>query len=261
MAVIVNPLPPPLIDVGLIPVPTAAPTKNQTLIFNGSNPVWAAPGTSFTFSNLSFTANAGVGGGTIGSTTSVLIGSGTWKAIGGISFTASYNNGPPTSANVTSSVTGWGTLAMTGTGKVGPTTNTVAVPYPSTVASNITFTLTASDGTDTDTDVDTFSFINNRYSGLTTKTSGFTSADVVALTAELSNSGSKTFTLTPGSGQYIVFASRTALGTRTFTVGGFTGGFNVPETVSVTNSAGFVENFFVYRSTNPNLGSTTVVVT
>jgi hypothetical protein len=53
-----------------------------------------------------------------------------------------------------------------------------------------------------------------------------------------------------GTGLYAFYCSPTRLGTRKFTYGGFTGGFEEPVTVSVTNSAGYTENYYVYRSTN-----------
>ena len=58
----------------------------------------------------------------------------------------------------------------------------------------------------------------------------------------------------------MVYALPTRLGTVTFTVGGFTGGFEAPETLSITNVNGYAENYYVYRSTNKNLGTVSVVV-
>ena len=43
-----------------------------------------------------------------------------------------------------------------------------------------------------------------------------------------------------------------------FKVGGFCGGFNCPETVSVTNSNGWTEDYYVWSSENSNLGAQTV---
>ena len=150
---------------------------------------------------------------------------------------------------------------MTGTGYVGPTTNTEAVAYPAAVAGTRAFALTATDGTDNSTSTITYTFVNRRFWGVSTKASGYTEADVEGLAGtELSNSGSKSFSSTTAAGEYIIWASRTALGTRTFTVGGFEGGFQAPETVSITNASGFTENYYVYRSTNSGLGTVNVVV-
>jgi hypothetical protein len=234
---------------GLTDVTLTSPAKNQALLFNGTQWVNAAQGASFSFSIASFTSTAGATG------TTVREGTGNWKAIGAMSFSATYNNGPATGGYVSHS--GWSNLNLAS--YTGPTVNAEAVPYPS-VGSTSTFVLHATDGTDSPTSTISYSFYNDRFWGYTTSTSGYTSSDVTGLAgSELSNSKAKTFSSTTGSGQYILWASPTRLGTVTFTVGGFAGGFQAPETVSVTNSAGYTENFYVYRSTNPNLGTVSVV--
>ena len=186
------------------------------------------------------------------------IGTGVWKSSGTISFTASYSNGPPTSSTVTYS--GWATpLSM-----VSPftsTTSIASVNYPA-VAGSVVFTLSSKKGASSASSSITHSFYNYRFWGTTTVASGYTEAEVEALSgSELSNSQSKTFSVTASAGQYIVYAYPSRLGTATFTVGGFSGGFKSPETVSITNSAGYTENYYVYSTVNSGLGSTTVVVT
>ena len=64
--------------------------------------------------------------------------------------------------------------------------------------------------------------------------------------------------ITAGASDYLWFCFPTRLGTVTFYVGGFEGGFESPTTVAVTNAGGFTENYYCYRSTNTNLGATTV---
>lgn len=188
----------------------------------------------------------------------LLIGTGEWKAAGGITFAATYTNGPSTGAYVSKS--GWSNLTMTGAGYVGPTNSGEAVNYPS-VAGTVVFTLHAGKGTETDTETITHTFYNYRMWGTSSTVTGYTEADIEGLAgSELSNSKAKTFTVVPGVNDYIVYAYPSRLGTATFTVGGFEGGFELPETVSVTNSSGYQENYYVYRSTNKNLGSTTVTV-
>jgi hypothetical protein len=153
-------------------------------------------------------------------------------------------------------------LTLTGAGYVGPTASAEAVTYPASVGGTKVFTLNATDGATSPTSAVTFSFVNRRFWGVSSVTSGYTEANVEGLAGtDLSNSGSTSVTVTAGPGQYIIFASRAALGARTFTVGGFAGGFGTPETVSITNASGFTEDYYVYRSVNANLGTTTVVVT
>jgi hypothetical protein len=78
----------------------------------------------------------------------------------------------------------------------------------------------------------------------------------------LQNSKTYTFSINAGSGEYVYYAYPSRLGTATFTVGGFANGFStIPSTLSVTNSNGYSENYYIYRSSNANLGSNTVVVT
>ena len=229
-----------------------SPIKNYTLLWNGTTAVWAEQGTSFTFSNASFTDNQ---------TATQEIGTGTFLAIGATSFTATYNNGPATSGSVqiVSGTTAWTSALDMGSPYTGPTASTEAVSYPASPTA-IRFRLTASDGTDTDTSDVTITLNNNRFWGVTSKTSGFTEADVEGLAgSELSNSKDKTFSNTAGAGEYILWASRKALGTVSFSVDGFSGGFQAPETVSITNASGYTEDFYVYRSTNLNLGTITVI--
>lgn len=217
--------------------------------FNGTSIVWAAYNASFSFAIASFSDAL---------SSTIEIGAGTWKAIGAITFTATYTNGPATGGYVSKS--GWSNLNMTNS-YLGPTSNAEAVSYPA-VAGTVQFTLNATNGTDSPTSVITHTFYNRRFWGVSTVTSGFTEADVEGFASnELSNSKAKTFTVAPGAVEYIVFAYPSRLGTATFTVGGFEGGFNPPETVSITNASGYTENYYVYRSANPNLGSTSVTTT
>ncbi len=226
------------------------PAKNDVVIWNGTEFVFAPYNTTFTFSISSFSD---------GQSSGQLIGSGVWKAVGALNFTAAYNNGPASGGYVSSSV--WtGSLTMANDYQ-GPTTNTEAVNYPISPGS-ISFVLHATDGETPLTSTITHIFYNYRFWGISTKTSGYTESDVEGLAgSELASSRADTFTVTPSVIQYILFASPVRLGACTFFVGGFEGGFESPETISVTNSAGFTENYYVYRSTNIDLGTTTVTVT
>ena len=217
--------------------------------WNGTQIVWAAYNATYSFSVASFSDSL---------SSTIEIGNGTWKSIGTITFIATYTNGPATGAYVSKS--GWTNLTMIGTGYVGPTSSVEAVSYPS-VAGTVVFTLNASKSSETGTLTITHTFVDDRYWGVSTKSSGFVAGDVTGLAGvELSNVIAKTFTVTASAGQYIVYAYPSRLGTATFTVGGFSGGFNSPETVSITNVSGYTENYYVYSSVNSGLGTTTVVV-
>jgi len=102
--------------------------------------------------------------------------------------------------------------------------------------------------------------IDPLYYGKTTKTSGFTESDIEGLTnSTITNDNTQVWnSITTGSGEYMLFAFPTRLGIPVFYVGGFAGGFESPETVSVTNINGYTENYYAWRSTNSNLGATVV---
>ena len=152
------------------------------------------------------------------------------------------------------------------------TTSIVAInsnmPYtknkcPGIFLINFIVNIESAQKTGTATKTITHTFNNDRYWGVNLISSGvYSSADIRALASnDLTNSIPATFTVNPGASQYIVYAYPSRLGTASFTVNGFTGGFNAPVTTSVTNASGYTENYSVYSSVNPNLGSTTVVVT
>jgi hypothetical protein len=102
--------------------------------------------------------------------------------------------------------------------------------------------------------------LNYLYYGKTTGTSGFSEADIEGLaTSTITNDHTQTWSaVTTGSGEYMLFSFPKRLGIPTFWVGGFEGGFESPETVGVTNVCGWTEDYYVWRSTNANLGSTVV---
>ena len=81
-----------------------------------------------------------------------------------------------------------------------------------------------------------------------------------SLTYELSDSKKRTITVQANTNQYIYYAVPTLFGTCTFTVGGFVGGFEKVGQYSYTNQYNHIEMYDIYKSENPNLGKTTVVI-
>lgn len=126
--------------------------------------------------------------------------------------------------------------------------------YVSDLASLGDHTLVSSSGNAT---------IDPLYYGKTTTTSGFSEADVEGLAnSEVTNDNTQVWdSVTTGASEYMLFAFPKRLGTVTFWVGGFEGGFGAPETVSVTNVNGYTEDYYVWRSENANLGATVVTTT
>lgn len=71
-----------------------------------------------------------------------------------------------------------------------------------------------------------------------------------------------TFNVTAGSGEYVWYAYRVLAGTPSFSVNDYNGGFQLAATgVAFTNASGFTEQYQIWRSDYPSLGSVTVVVT
>lgn len=102
-------------------------------------------------------------------------------------------------------------------------------------------------------------FTNNVYYGIGTEASNFDSNFITSLTTVLTTTSKYDFTVIPND-QYIYYAIPKGRGTVSFKVGGFEGGFENPETVSVINKSNYTEEYYVYRSTNKITGSTTVDV-
>jgi hypothetical protein len=106
----------------------------------------------------------------------------------------------------------------------------------------------------------TLSFYNGVYYGVITDGAALDSAAVLTLSKTLTNSRGRNFTVTCGDGQRIVYAIPTRLGTPTFKVGGFEGGFYKAATIDFTNASGYTENYDIWLSSNAGLGATTVEV-
>lgn len=131
-----------------------------------------------------------------------------------------------------------------------------------TLKQNTTYTYKATDEREATAQRSaTLSFLDKRYWGVGTVTEPdqVDSAFVLGLSgSELSSSKTKTFTVNAGAGQYIYYAIPASFGTPVFYVGGFEGGFDVINTFEFTNASGYKTNYNVWKSTNANLGNTTV---
>lgn len=83
---------------------------------------------------------------------------------------------------------------------------------------------------------------------------------VINLNRVLTTSKSITFSVNAAAGEYILFALPVSLGTPSFNVGGFEGGFTLVGSFDFTNSSNHTERYRLYRSVNAGLGSTKVTV-
>lgn len=105
----------------------------------------------------------------------------------------------------------------------------------------------------------TVPFYNGIYYGKSSSVS-YDAALISSLTKVLSDTRARTISVTAGDGEFIYYCIPTRLGTPTFTVNGFSGGFTKVATLSYTNPSGYTESYDIYKSDNDNLGSTTIVI-
>ena len=131
--------------------------------------------------------------------------------------------------------------------------------YTKGIFNTTTLNLTASDGKNSCSRSITFTYANRIFYGVS-NTSTYNVALLRSLSNTLSNSKARSFTVNAGSNQYIFYAVPTRLGGCKFAVHGFEGGFEKVATISYTNSQSYTESYDIYKSDNPNLGNTTVVV-
>lgn len=165
-------------------------------------------------------------------------------------------NKVPTSVSISS-----GSLAQTGSNVQN---GSLQFSFTSGIKSNTTFTLTATDAHNkTVTRTSAINFYHRKYYGVSSVSdaSNVNNAFVLGLSnSDLVSGRTGSFTVNAGAGQYIWFAVPATFGTPSFFVGGFEGGFNLIKTFDLTNASGNVTSYNVYRSTNANLGNTTVEV-
>lgn len=106
----------------------------------------------------------------------------------------------------------------------------------------------------------TISFCNGVYYGVGAAQDAYDSAFVRGLTKNLRSNKLTSVTVTAGAGEYIFYCLPKRMGTCTFKVGGFEGGFELVATMSFTNASGYTEEYYIYKSVNANLGKTTVSI-
>lgn len=98
-------------------------------------------------------------------------------------------------------------------------------------------------------------FQNKRYYGAAAEPTTTNSDFIKSLTGEFATSREKSFLATCDKGKYIWYAYPKRFGTARMGMGSFQGGFESPRTVSVTNSKGYTEDYYVYRSTESGIGT------
>jgi len=159
------------------------------------------------------------------------------------------------------------TQSITGVGVTPPTlvsTDRTANVVLTSLASNTVITLTADDVTGDAippvTSTLSIQFLNGIYYGKSTIPGTINSAFIQGLTKTLQATRNTNFSISTAANEYIWYAIPSTYGTPAFTTNGFNGGIDYITTISYTNILGHAENYDVYRSTNQNLGATTVGV-
>lgn len=169
----------------------------------------------------------------------------------------SFNAAPPVSElGSTQTITLAWTLNKTATSQnINGTPVTGNSKQYTGVTTGQSYTLNVSDGQTSASRTVSVSFANRVYYGAAENITG-----VTELTGILSNDPERTITVDAGAGEYIIYAIPARLGSVVFYVGGFEGGFEDPVEQTLTNRSGYAETYKIYRSTNANLGETTVEV-
>jgi len=140
------------------------------------------------------------------------------------------------------------------------------IAYPGSKNSSVTFTLGAT-GSDASfvTSTDSITFRNNNYRGVSTNT-GLTGGGLSTLTGFLDNNRQSSFTLNSSAGEFYYYAYPSSYGEADgdtdFNVGGFDGGFSLLHggATAHTNSEGFTETYYIYKSNQAGVGEKVIVV-
>lgn len=130
------------------------------------------------------------------------------------------------------------------------------------ITANRTFTLVATDARGAkSTKTTTVAFLNRAYWGVGPADATIDSAFLLGLAnSALTGTRARDLSVNAGAGEHIFYAIPAALGTPTFLVGGFEGGFSKVATIEHTNASGGKASYDVYMSGNAGLGQTTVTV-
>ena len=129
------------------------------------------------------------------------------------------------------------------------------------VSSDRTYTLRVTDERDAEATASvSIRFLNGVYYGVAENPEILDSAFILRLAKELSNTKGRTITVNAAEGQRIWYALPARLGDCSFAVGGFSGGFDLVDTIEFTNAYNYTEEYNVYASAKTGLGATKVVV-
>lgn len=131
-----------------------------------------------------------------------------------------------------------------------------------TITSNTSIVITATDERDAQASRTlNITFQPRAYWGVAQNKEIYDSADILALSeSALTSTRARNINVNAGEGEHIIYTIPSSFGTPTFKINGFEGGFVKVGTIYFANASGYSQNYDVYKSVNPNLGSTQVVV-
>lgn len=131
-----------------------------------------------------------------------------------------------------------------------------------TITSNTSIVITATDERNAQASRTlNITFQPRAYWGVAQNKEIYDSADILALSeSALTSTRTRNINVNAGEGEHIIYAIPSNFGTPTFKINGFEGGFVKVGTINFTNASGYSQNYDVYKSVNPDLGSTQVVV-
>lgn len=129
------------------------------------------------------------------------------------------------------------------------------------ITTNHSFTLNAVDERNTvSTKTTSINFVNGIYYGAASIPDIYDSSFILNLHKTLRASKLTLFTVDARENEYIYYCLPIRLGNCTFTVGGFTGGFELINTIDFINASGYSESYYIYKSVNEGLGVTSIQV-
>lgn len=181
------------------------------------------------------------------------------EAVESVSFSWSYNNGKePKTQLFGETPTQNGTFSGT---DIGTTARSKTIENKDGFTTNKSWRLSAVGDKGETTYKDAgITFLNGVYYGALEEPNIYDSAFILRLKKELRSGKKPSFEVTANKNEYIYYCLPTRMGKCSFSMGGFSGGFELVKTIEFTNGEGYKEDYYIYRSEQPNLGVSTVNV-
>jgi hypothetical protein len=143
-----------------------------------------------------------------------------------------------------------------------PTYPTNTVTLVDVITETRIYTLTVDDNTNTVAASATLHLLPKLYWGNAAEPMSYNSAFILSLPNDiLASSKSATLNVTAGLSEYVYFALPSSYGTPIFSFNGIIGGFELVDTLSLTNASGHTQNYDIYRSDYSQLGAIEIITT